>query len=179
MRSLRPAAPRPRVTVERIEREIGRSHFAVLSTSGSDGTPGSAGVSYGTAIAGSDLTIYVMTRRHLRKARDIAGNPAVSLVIPLRRSLFWFLPPATIQLRGQADLLDWTDAAGVAVFERFWLGRRILEAYRSSYDRGERRICFVKITPDPLVRTYMVGSRVWELRGRMESGGATVALRPE
>ena len=120
-----------------------------------------------------------MSRRHLRKARDIAGNAAVSLVIPRRRRLSWFLPPATIQLRGHAELLEWTDAAGVAVFERFWLGRRILEAYRSSYDRGERRICFVKITPDPLVRTYMVGSRVWELRGRMESGGATVALRPE
>ena len=100
-----------------------------------------------------------MTRRHLQKARNIAANPAVSLVVPLMRRLLWFLPPPTIQLRGRAEILDWTDEDGTDVFSHFWMGRRILEAYRASHRRGETRICFLRITPDPVVNTYMVGYR--------------------
>jgi hypothetical protein len=33
-----------------------------------------------------------------------------------------------------------------------------------------------KATIDPVIRTYMLGSGVWELRTRMESGAAKVAL---
>ncbi|MBI3691894.1 MAG: pyridoxamine 5'-phosphate oxidase family protein, partial [Mycolicibacterium aromaticivorans] len=101
-----------------------RHHFAVLSTTDLVGTPASAGVSYG--ISESGAVIYVMTRRHLQKARNIAANPQVSLVVPLARRLLWFLPPPTIQLRGYAELVDWTDEQATAAFRRFWLGRRIL-----------------------------------------------------
>jgi general stress protein 26 len=156
-----------------------RSHFAVLSTVGAPGEPHAAGVSYGVSRPGASLAIYVMTRTHLRKARDIAINPRVSLVIPVARRLLWFLPPATIQLHGRAEILDWTDETGRDVFQRFWLGRRILEAYRISYRRGERRICFLRISPEPVLRTYMIGSRVWELRRRMEAGAATVTMPPD
>jgi hypothetical protein len=55
------------------------------------------------------------------------------------------------------EILDWTDEDGTDVFRRFWMGRRILEGYRASHRRGETRICFLRITPDPLVSTYMVG----------------------
>jgi hypothetical protein len=82
-------------------------------------------------------------------------------------------------LHGRAEILDWTDAAGTEVFSHFWMGRRILEAYRASHRRGETRICFLKITPDPVVSTYMVGYRIWEVRRRMESGAATVVIPPE
>lgn len=53
-----------------------------------------------------------MTRRHLLKAKQIAQNPHVSLVVPLMRRTLWFLPPATIQVHGQAVILDWTDQEG-------------------------------------------------------------------
>jgi hypothetical protein len=56
------------------------------------------------------------------------------------------------------------------------MGRRILEAYGASYRRGETRICFLKITPDPMVSTYMIGYRIWELRNRMEAGAAKVLI---
>ena len=82
------------------------------------------------------------------------------------------------QLHGRAEILDWTDEEGTDVFRRFWLGRRILEAYQASHRRGETRICFLRITPDPLVSTYMVGCRVWELRRRMESGAGKVVIPP-
>ncbi|KMO72493.1 Pyridoxamine 5'-phosphate oxidase [Mycolicibacterium chlorophenolicum] len=151
-----------------------KRNFAVLSTSDEAGTPHSAGVNYGVSGAGREVVLYVMTRRHLRKARNIAQNPAVSLVIPLTRRLLWSLPPPTIQLHGQAEIVDWTDEDGTDVFEGFWMGRRILKAYQESHRRGETRICFLKITPDPVINTYMVGSSIWQLRNRMESGAAQV-----
>jgi len=168
-----------RLTPELVLRELRRHDFAVISSVRGAGTPDSAGVTYGVSGPGQPLALYVMTRRHLRKARDIAENPNVSLVVPLTRRILWFLPPATIQLHGKAEILDWTYGPGVEAFRRSWLGRRILAAYRASYRRGESRICFLKITPDPVVHTYMVGVGLWEIQHRMESGAGKVSLAPE
>jgi general stress protein 26 len=170
---------RGRVTFELVLRALRKQHFAALATVGDDGVPHSAGVSYGVSKPGDRLAIYVMTRRHLLKARNIAHDARVSLVVPVARRFLWFLPPATIQLHGRAEILDWTDDAGMRVFERFWLGRRILAAYRKSHDRGETRICFLRITPEPVVRTYMVGHSIWWARRHMEAAGARVVIPPE
>jgi hypothetical protein len=126
-----------------------------------------------------ELSLYVMTRRHLQKARNIAREPRVSMVIPITRRLLWFVPPATIQLTGHAEILDWTDREGTSVFRSFFMGRRILEAYEESRQRGETRVCFLKIKPDPVVHTYMVGHGILGLRQRMESAAATVRILPE
>jgi hypothetical protein len=168
-----------RVTFELVLSHLRSRNFAVLSTISRENTPHSAGVNYGVSQPGRDLVIYVMTRTHLQKARNIAQNPSVALLVPLIRRLLWFLPPPVIQLRGRAEILAWTDAEGTEVFRRFWMGRRILKAYQESHRRGETRICFVKITPDPVIHTYMVGYSIWQLRKRMESGAATVPIPPE
>jgi general stress protein 26 len=165
-----------KVTGEMVLNQLRKHDFAVLSTVSEDGMPFSAGVNYGVTGIDTELAIYVMTRRHLRKARNIAANPRISLVVPLARRVLWFLPPATIQLQGTGQILDWTDETGTEVFGRFWMGRRILEAYEKSRRRGETRVCFLKITPDPVVHTYMVGFNPLELRKRMESAAATVDL---
>ena len=172
----RPAGQRQptRVTFDLVLHELRNHDFAVLSTVSADGSPHSAGVNYGISRPGPDLAIYVMTRKHLLKARNIAENPWVSLVVPLPRRLLWFLPPPTIQLHGRAEILDWTDRGGIDVFGSFWMGRRILEAYRASARRGETRVCFLKVTPDPVISTYMLGHNVFKLRRRMESGAARV-----
>ena len=170
------AAIDERVTFDLVLRELRGNHFAVLSTVGEDGTPHSAGVNYGIAERGRDFAVYVMTRRHLQKSRNITHNPKVSLVVPIARRLLWLLPPATVQLQGRAEILDWTDIVGTDVFEHFWMGQRLLAAYRASNRRGETRICFLKITPDSVIRTYMVGYSIWELRTRMESGTARVVI---
>jgi general stress protein 26 len=167
---------RARVTVDLVLAQLRKRDFAVLSTVGEEKRPHSAGVNYGVSRPGRDLAIYVMTRRHLQKARNIAVNPAVSLVVPLMRRLLWFLPPPTIQLRGRAEILDWTDEDGTDVFNHVWMGRRILEAYRASHRRGETRICFLRIMPEPVVSTYMVGYHIWEVRRRMESGAGKVVI---
>ena len=166
-----------RVTAALVLRELRAHNFAVLSTVHEAGRPNSAGVSYGVSAPGVDLAIHVMTRRHLQKARNIARDPNVALVVPLTRRFLQFLPPATIQLSGRAEILDWNDPAGAEVFRGFWMGRRILDAYAESRRRGETRVCFLRITPDPVVRTYMVGYGIWELRSRMESGAARVVIR--
>lgn len=162
------------LTFELVLEHLRRQTFAVLSTTDEEGKPHSAGVTYRVSERGDAISIFVMTRRHLKKARNIASNSQVSLVVPLPRRLLWFLPPATLQLSGQAKILDWTDDEGRDAFRQFWIGRQILKAYEESYRSGETRICFLKITPDPVINTYMVGSNVWQLRNNMESGTAKV-----
>ena len=66
-----------RVTLELALSQLRTHNFAVLSTVGDDGRPYSAGVNYGVSRPGSDLAIYVMTRRHLQKARNIARNRGI------------------------------------------------------------------------------------------------------
>jgi hypothetical protein len=62
------------------------------------------------------------------------------------------------------------------VFQRFWMGRRVLAGYEEARRRGETRVCFLKITLDPVIRSYAVGYRAWELRRHMESAAATVRI---
>jgi hypothetical protein len=61
----------------------------------------------------------VITRKHFQRARNIAANPEVSLVVPFTRRLLWWLSPRTIQLHGRAEILDWTDEDRSDVFGRF------------------------------------------------------------
>jgi hypothetical protein len=153
-----------------------KHHFAVLSTVDQDGAPHAAGVTYGITYEGRELVLYVMTRRHLRKARDIARCPQVALVVPIERRVLRFLPSATIQLHGRVEILDWTDEAGTDVFRGFWLGRRILAAYREAHRHGESQICFLKIAVDPIITTFMVGVSAWGLWRRMERGAGRVLV---
>jgi general stress protein 26 len=173
------SAEQPRVTFDLVLAELRNHHFAVLSTVDADGTPHAAGVTYGTSSTERELALYVMTRRHLRKASDIAERPQVALVVPIERRFLRFLPPATIQLHGRAEILDWTDEPGTNVFRGFWLGRRILTTYRASHRRGETRICFLNIAVDPVITTYMLGFSAWELRHRMERGAGRVLVPTE
>ena len=168
-----------RVTLALVLSHLRKRNFAVLSTVSMGGKPHSVGVNYGVSAPDRPLVIYVMTRTHLTKARNIAQNPSISLVVPLTRRVLGFLPPPTIQLHGQAEIVDWTDDGGTEVFRRFWIGRRILEAYREAQRRGDARICFVRIVPDPVVYTYMGGYSIGQVRRRMESGAAKVVIPPE
>jgi hypothetical protein len=170
------ASPARTLPFALILRQLRRHHFAVLSTVGRSGHAQSAGVSYGVSAAGAPFALYVMSRTHLQKARNISWNPSVSLVIPLPRRVLWFLPSPTLHVRGQAEIFDWTDPVGTAVFQQFWLGQRILAGYQAAARKGETRICFIKITPDPVISTYMVGTSLWRLLGDMEAGAGTARI---
>ena len=168
--SLAQPVGRTRLSFEMIVRQLRRRTFGVLATVGADGRSHSVGVEYGVFTGAGAFEIYVMTRRQLKKARDIAANPNVSFVVPLTRRLLWFLPPPCIQFEGTAVILDRTDKRGVETFRRFFMGRRILKMYDELERRGETRTCFLRITPAPVVSTYMVGHSIWELSRRMEVG---------
>lgn len=142
---------------EAVVRELRKRDFAVLSTVSEDGRPHSVGVNYGISLPGEPFAIYLMTRRHLKKARNIARNLNMSLVVPLTRRLLWFLPPPSINFQGRAEILDWEDAAGTRTFESFFMGRQILKRYRAAYSRGETRICFVRIS-DRMSRSRLTWS---------------------
>ena len=165
------------LSFEAVVGELRKRDFAVLSTVSEDGTPHSVAINYGVSLRGEPFAIYLMTRRHLKKARNIARNPNVSLVVPLARRFFWFLPPPSINFHGRAEILDWEDAAGTRTFQTFFMGRQILKRYRLAHARGETRICFVRIEPNEEISTYMVGYPVWEISKRMESGAAKVGIR--
>ena len=73
------------LSFEAVVHEVRKRDFAVLSTGTEDGRPQSVGVNYGVSLPGQPFAIYLMTRRHLKKARNVAGNANVSLVVPLTR----------------------------------------------------------------------------------------------
>ena len=148
----------------------------MLSTVTEEGRPYSVGVNYGVSLPGTRFGIYLMTRRHLKKARNIVENPNVSLVVSMTRRLLWFLPPPSIHFQGKAEILDRKDEVGTRIFASFFMGRQILRKYKEASGRGETRICFVRITPDEEIFTYMVGYPVWEIGRRMESGAARVKI---
>lgn len=156
------------LTFERILRALRKRSFAVLSTVDEHGRPHAVGVEYGVAPTGD--AIYVMTRRHLKKARNITANPHVAMVVPLTRRLLWFLPPPSIQFQGSGAIVERTDEEGLRTFRSFFMGRRILKMYEEFERRGETRVCFLRIVPDPEISTYMVGHSIWELSRRMEIG---------
>lgn len=164
--------PKTHLTYATVLRAIRRQHFAVLATSDPAGRPASAGITYG--VSGSGSAIYVMTRRHLQKARNVVANPRVSLVIPTPRRLLWWVPPGTIQLTGRAEVIDWTDQDATRVFSEFWLGRHIVDSYRGLHARGDSRIAFLRIELDPVIHTYMIGTSAWQVRNNMGAGASTV-----
>ena len=165
-----------RVTPDLVLAELRAHDFAVLSTADGAGRPHAAGVTYGVSPPGRALALYVMTRRHLRKARDAAHNPRVALVVPLPRRLLWFVPPATIQLRGRAELLDWTDPEGTEVFRRSWLGRRILAAYAQSRRRARPGCASSRSRPTRSCTRTGLGSASGNSGGAWSSAAGSVLL---
>lgn len=158
------------LTFDRVVRELRQRDFGVLSTVTPEGRPHSVGVVYSVALPGRPFRLYVMTRRRLRKARNLVEKPNVSFVVPLTRRLLWFIPPPCVQFQGRAEVMDRDDPGGVETFRSFAMGRRILSMYEAFAKRGETGICFLRITPDPTMSTYMVGHSLRELMRRMETG---------
>ena len=153
---------------ERMLAELARRHFAVLATADAGARPQSAGVVY--ALEREPAALYVMTRSHLRKARNVAANPHISMVVPLTRRLLGFIPPPCIQFQGAAELLARDDAGGLRAFRSFALGRAILRSDARPQRRGECRVCFLRGRFGPVLFAYAVGTSLWRLLRDMETG---------
>ena len=128
-----------------VRRAIARGSFCVLATS-ADGNPHAVGVLYQEI----DGALYFATFQGSKKARDIRANPRVAVCIPVRK--YPVGPPFCVQFEGRAEILAATDSAISALVRA---GR--LKRLTSHGELAEPRMCFLRVTPDPLVSTYGLG----------------------
>ena len=152
---------------QRTLRAIQRRSFAVLSTVSPAGFPHAAGVAY--CAVGS--TLYVSTERGSRKARNVAADERVALVVPVRRLPVG--PPFTVQLQARATVLAVDDAEIVDLVAAGAL-RRITGHGELDLPDG----CFLRIVPNGPVHTYGIGvSALAVARDPLHVGPRSVDLR--
>ena len=153
---------------QRVRRVLRKGSFAVLSTVSSAGRPHAAGVVYDT-VPGDDA-LYVHTMRSSRKARNIAENGHVGVVVSVKRVPM--APPYTVQFQGRADLLEMDDSHIVAL-----LGAGHLTAISGHGALDEPDGVFVRLRPDRRVHTYGIGVSTLALaRDPLHVGPRTVEL---
>ena len=154
--------------IERVERAIAARSFAVLSTVSAAGFPHGAGVIY----APVGRTLFVHTMRSSRKARNIAADDRVAVVVPVRRLPVG--PPFTVQFQGTAAVLDMDDPEIVA-----HLGAGRLRAIAGHGALDEPDGCFLRIRPTRTVHTYGIGVSALALaRDPLHAGARSVDLTP-
>ncbi len=132
--------------VRRIAKIVARRSFCVLATTSAAGRSHAAGVVYDWA----DGALYVHTMRSSRKARNVAANSRVGIVIPARRLPVG--PPFTVQFQADATVVAMNDPE----IETLVAGRRL----RRTSGHGaldEPDGCFLRITPGPTIHTYGIG----------------------
>lgn len=151
-----------RPDAEKVIRAINKRSFATLSTTSAADRPHGAGVIY--EAVGSNL--YVNTLRTSRKARNIAANPHVGVVIPIRRVPVGG-PPSTVQFQGTAEVLapDHREIVSLVAEGRL----------KSITGHGELENpdgCFLRITPNRKLITYGLGMSLYRLiRDPLNAGG--------
>jgi hypothetical protein len=158
--------------IERTWRAIHRRHFAVLSTVSPAGHPHAAGVSY----CAVDERLYVNTHRASRKARNVAADGRVGVVIPVRRLPIG--PPFNVQFQGTALVLAPDDPEITAL-----LARNELRGIVSHGELDEPDGCFLRIEPTRRIHTYGIGvSAIAVARDPLHNGPRSItvtsSLRP-
>jgi nitroimidazol reductase NimA-like FMN-containing flavoprotein (pyridoxamine 5'-phosphate oxidase superfamily) len=145
-----PAAQGP--SVDEITSAIGRRSVCTLATSSSRNRPQVATVIY----AAVGTTLYVNTDRSSRKARNVAENPHVGVVIHVRRLPVG--PPSEVQFQGTAEIVDMDDPH---IVELVKAGKLKAVTSHGELDRPDG--CFVRITPGRTMHTYGLGMSLWHL----------------
>jgi len=168
-----------KVTFEEVERELRRRNFGILATVSKEGRVYSTGVLYAVSPAKDPFQLYVITRSRNRKVRNIKENLNVSFVVPLPRRVLTFVPPACIQFQGTAEIVDAKDQAAVRAYRSSYFLRMILRVEDDIVRRQGGEACFIRIRPDPVVFTYLLGLPLWEFRKRAAYAGAKVKIPPE
>ena len=131
---------------KRITKILRRRSFCVLATTSLAGNSHAAGVVFDWA----DGSLYVHTMRSSRKARNIAANPQVGIVVPARRLPVG--PPFTVQFHATATIVAMNDEA-----IRRLLADRKLATTSGHGALDESDGCFLRITPISVVHTYGIG----------------------
>ena len=114
-----------------------------------------------------DDAFYVSTLRSSRKARNIAANPHVGVVVPIRRLPVG--PPSTVQFQTDAVLLD---QDGPCI-------RRLVENGKLKSITGHNELeiedgCFLRMTLPSRLVTYGLGMPIRRLIADPLSAGGFV-----
>ncbi|KUI38344.1 pyridoxamine 5'-phosphate oxidase [Mycobacterium sp. GA-2829] len=133
-----------------------RQRFATLSTVGPSGGPQATGVVYAVSPPDEPAILYVTTRTSTAKVCNIRAAPQVAFVIPVPHRFLAVVPPAVVQFRGFADILEAEHPSAVRAFQRSWFHRRILNAERLLVAE-QAEMCFIAIRPQRTVFTYGIG----------------------
>lgn len=137
------------VQAARVRNAVHSRSFATLSTVSSAGFPHAAGVIY--VPVGDDL--YVHTMRSSRKARNVAADARIGVVIPVRKLPVG--PPFTVQFQGRAEVLDMDDPEITGLVES-----GALKKITGHAELDEPDGCFLRIRPTGTVHTYGIGVSV-------------------
>jgi hypothetical protein len=167
---------RPDLSFKRVEKELRKRTFGILSTVSRSGKAQSSGVLCGISPPGVPFGIYIISGRNHAKVRNIAANPNVSFIVPLFRRVLSFVPPACIQIHGSANILEATDEVALQTFRTSFALRMILHEASALDSANHGNACFVRIEPDPLINTYGVGFSGWQLRKHWADAGAKVHI---
>lgn len=150
----------------RVRRAIRSRSFAMLSSVSPAGFPHGAGVIY---VPCND-ELYVHTSRSSRKARNIAADGRVAVVIPVRKLPVG--PPFTVQFQGRAEVLAMDDPT-----VRPLIDAGTLKAITSHGELEMPDGCFVRIRPSDTVHTYGIGvSALAVARDPIANGPRSVRL---
>ncbi len=138
----------------RILKAIQTRAFALLSTVSPAGFPHAAGVQYDAVVppggGAADVRLYVHTMGASRKARNVAADDRVAVVIPVRKLPVG--PPFTVQFQGRAEVLAMDDPE---ITDHLAAGR--LKAVSSHGELDEPDGCYLRIVPNRVIHTYGIG----------------------
>jgi Pyridoxamine 5'-phosphate oxidase len=137
---------------KRITKILARRSFCMLATTSPAGHSHAAGVVFDWA----DGALYIHTMRASRKARNIAANPHIGIVVPARRLPVG--PPFTVQFQATATILSMTDATIRAL-----LAKRKLATTSGHGALNEPDGCFLQIIPASVIHTYGIGVHIIDL----------------
>ena len=158
-------------TTAEVWRQIERASFAVVGYVTPSGEPRSSGVVYATV----GHRLYVAVGRQSWKARHVAADGRVSVVVPVRRggllSLLFPIPPATISFHAKA-VLHPADSAEI----------RSLSTRLASLLPADRldSVCVIELVPEDEFLTYGVGVSLAAMRHPDQAGARLpVDARPE
>lgn len=152
--------------LDRVRRRIDRRSFAVLATVSPSGFPHAAGVVY--EAVGPDL--FVHTLHSSRKARNVAAEPRVAVVVPDRRLPVG--PPFTVQFQAAAEVLAMDDPT---IADLLTAGRLRSISGHGALDEPDG--CFLRITPRRRIHSYGIGvSALAVARDPLHVGARSVDL---
>jgi uncharacterized protein YhbP (UPF0306 family) len=173
------APPENSLPPEEVVAELRKHTFGIIGTVSRDGRPHATGVAYVTSPLGKPLALYVVTDTSTKKVRNILNNPNVSFVVPIPRRLITVAPMSCIQFQGRARLLGTDDVGALETMKSTRMGRMMLGMAKRMINELTGKLCFIMITPDPVIHTYGVGLSLFQMRNSFGRARGKIELPAE